>query len=223
MTEHISTIPESNHLRTPQISFVPRSANHPYHSPQTQPQFQTAGARSTRMIIESASYETTPSESPPNEYHCVFNAQDCHHNVPPVAALAAIDQSLSAYSHNGARYSPLVRAYSSPPIMVEDVDKEVETSKNGQLEFSKPVKGGTTTKKEKPEGLDRQQEIPELDTREESGDEIGTPDPGTFPSSLTADTSDGGKLKHKREEKKNIKAMGEENVQDIGIDVGANL
>jgi hypothetical protein len=51
------------------------------------PRYETAGARSTRMIIDSASYTTTPSCSPPPEPSHVFSAYDTHRKVPDVASL----------------------------------------------------------------------------------------------------------------------------------------
>jgi hypothetical protein len=51
------------------------------------PRYETAGARSTRMIIDSASYSTTPCSSPPPEPSHVFSANDTHRKVPDVAAL----------------------------------------------------------------------------------------------------------------------------------------
>ena len=51
------------------------------------PRFETAGALSTRMIIDSASYTTTPSRSPPFEPSHVFSAYDTHRKVPDVATL----------------------------------------------------------------------------------------------------------------------------------------
>jgi len=50
------------------------------------PRYETAGALSTRMIIDSASYTTTPSRTPPEPSH-VFSAYDTHRKVPDVAAL----------------------------------------------------------------------------------------------------------------------------------------
>jgi hypothetical protein len=50
------------------------------------PRYETAAARSTRMIIDSASYTTTPSRTPPEPSH-VFSAYDTHRKVPEVAAL----------------------------------------------------------------------------------------------------------------------------------------
>jgi hypothetical protein len=61
-------------------------------NPWTPPQYETAGARSSRMIIDSASYNTTPSSSPPNERSHVFSAHDCHHKAPDAAALAEADR-----------------------------------------------------------------------------------------------------------------------------------
>jgi hypothetical protein len=58
------------------------------------PQYQTAGAQSTRMIIDSASYTTTPCSSPPNETSHVFSANDAHHKVPDDVALAEADNVL---------------------------------------------------------------------------------------------------------------------------------
>jgi hypothetical protein len=58
------------------------------------PHYETAGARSTRMIIDSASYVTTPCDSPPNDLRYVFSDQDTHHKVPSVVALAKADQLL---------------------------------------------------------------------------------------------------------------------------------
>ena len=49
--------------------------------------YETAGARSTRMIIDSASYTTTPCSSPPSEPSHVFSAYDTHHKIPDAAAL----------------------------------------------------------------------------------------------------------------------------------------
>jgi hypothetical protein len=51
------------------------------------PRYETAGAQSTRMIIDSASYLTTPCSSPPPEPSHVFSANDTHRKVPDVAAL----------------------------------------------------------------------------------------------------------------------------------------
>lgn len=51
------------------------------------PRYETAGGRSTRMIIDAASYTTTPCSSPPPEPSHVFSAYDAHRKVPDVAAL----------------------------------------------------------------------------------------------------------------------------------------
>jgi hypothetical protein len=51
------------------------------------PRYETASARSTRMIIDSASYTTTPCSSPPSEPSHVFSAYDTHRKVPDVATL----------------------------------------------------------------------------------------------------------------------------------------
>jgi hypothetical protein len=59
-----------------------------------QQQNETAAARSTRMIIESASYETTPCSSPPDELRHVFSAKDNHHKVPDVATQTEADRVL---------------------------------------------------------------------------------------------------------------------------------
>lgn len=58
------------------------------------PLYETAGARSTRMIIDSASYTTTPCSSPPLGPSHVFSASDTHHKVPDVAALIEADHVL---------------------------------------------------------------------------------------------------------------------------------
>lgn len=63
------------------------------------PRYETAGARSTRMIIDSASYATTPCSSPPSEPSHVFSAYDSHHKVPDVTALTeeghVLDQQMN--------------------------------------------------------------------------------------------------------------------------------
>lgn len=48
--------------------------------------YETAGARSTRMIIDAASYSTTPTDSPPSEISHVFSAHDAHRSAPDLAA-----------------------------------------------------------------------------------------------------------------------------------------
>lgn len=58
------------------------------------PRCETAGGRSTRMIIDSASYVTTPSTSPPNELRHIFSSHDTHHKIPDIEALTEIDQVL---------------------------------------------------------------------------------------------------------------------------------
>ncbi|RFU27774.1 hypothetical protein B7463_g8559, partial [Scytalidium lignicola] len=183
MTEHIASVPENNHLRTPQFPFAPRrNGNHPYHSPRTQPQYQTAGARSTRMIIESASYETTPTESPPDEYHCVFNAQDCHHSVPSVDTLAAVDQSLSAeYLHNGITHGPSIHVDRTPPIPAEDVDTGTVTSKTGQSTSTSKLQTeamAIETKKVEAPTQDHNRGLPKSGTEDDSNDQIETPGGG---------------------------------------------
>ncbi len=56
--------------------------------------YETAGGRSTRQLIDSASYNTTPSSSPPNELLHVLSAQDCHHAELSVAAFADADHAV---------------------------------------------------------------------------------------------------------------------------------
>jgi hypothetical protein len=57
-------------------------------------QYETAGGQSTRMIIDSASYSTTPCDSPPNELRHVFSAGDSHRKEPDVTALTEAEHSL---------------------------------------------------------------------------------------------------------------------------------
>jgi hypothetical protein len=55
---------------------------------------ETEGGLSTRQIIDSASYNTTPADSPPNEFSDVFSAQDSHRAEPSAAALADADRAI---------------------------------------------------------------------------------------------------------------------------------
>lgn len=50
----------------------------------SQPRYETAGGRASRMIIESSSYQTTPCSSPPNEF------RDSSH-VPVEPAIGVTD------------------------------------------------------------------------------------------------------------------------------------
>ncbi len=61
--------------------------------------YETAGGQSTRMIIDSASYTTTPCSSPPPEPSHVFSAYDTHHKVPDVAVLTAAGHMLDRQMH----------------------------------------------------------------------------------------------------------------------------
>jgi hypothetical protein len=68
------------------------------------PRYETAGARATRMIIDSASYTTTPGSSPPSEPAShVFSAHDAHGKVPDIAALAEADRMLEHQMDQGGR------------------------------------------------------------------------------------------------------------------------
>ncbi|KAH8817287.1 hypothetical protein F5884DRAFT_853710 [Xylogone sp. PMI_703] len=228
MTEHITSISESSHLRTPpQFPWVPqRSGNHPYHSPRTQPQYQTAGARSTRMIIESASYETTPTESPPDEYHCVFSAQDCHHSVPSVETLAAIEQSLSAENgYKGMRHSPLIHATETPSVTVENFDNGTVGAKNEELEVTQghPTKVNTGTEKLKGPVTGPDPLI--SDTGEESDDEIeiDTSSDGKIRQSRLVDLLDSKKLKQHRRGKKKSTTIQADRVKTPDNDMSENL
>lgn len=54
----------------------------------------SAASRSTRMIIETASYSTTPSYTPPSGASHTFSATDHHNALPTVEALEAAAQAL---------------------------------------------------------------------------------------------------------------------------------
>ena len=72
------------------------------------PRYESAGARSTRMIINSASYETTPTDSPPNELRHVFSAQDTHHKVPDIGALVEAERALLENSNGQEKSNPVL-------------------------------------------------------------------------------------------------------------------
>jgi hypothetical protein len=61
--------------------------------------YETACGQSTRMIIDSASYTTTPCSSPPPEPSHIFSAYDAHHKVPDAAALTEADHVLEQQMH----------------------------------------------------------------------------------------------------------------------------
>lgn len=130
MTEHITSASESNHFRTSQVpESYRRNENQSYRPSYLEPRYDTAGARSTRMVIDSASYETTPTESPPNEYRCVFNARDCHRNVPTIEALAAVERSLSANTTHGQSKHGHAKLQDTT---TEDRDKDISSLGTGQ-------------------------------------------------------------------------------------------
>jgi hypothetical protein len=55
---------DASHLIPPQL-LLHRIEDIKYRPPQ---QYESAGARASRMVIELSSYQTTPCSSPPNEF-----------------------------------------------------------------------------------------------------------------------------------------------------------
>jgi hypothetical protein len=88
------------------------------------PRYETAGARSTRMIIDSASYSTTPSCSPPPEPSHVFSPYDTHRKAPGVAALTEADHVLEKQMNQNelGHYITSSPAQSKAPALQISVD-----------------------------------------------------------------------------------------------------
>ena len=90
------------------------------------PRYETAGGLSTRMIIDSASYTTTPCSSPPSEPSHVFSAYDTHHKAPDVAVLAEAGHVLERQMHQNelGHYIPSSAAQVEPPAIQISCNQE---------------------------------------------------------------------------------------------------
>jgi hypothetical protein len=82
--------------------------------------YETAGGLSTRQIIDSASYNTTPTSSPPNELSYVFSARDSHRAEPSVAALADADRAVLEKSAQPMRRNSSGGNYVQAQLLAEE-------------------------------------------------------------------------------------------------------
>lgn len=90
------------------------------------PRYETAGGLSTRMIIDSASYTTTPCSSPPSEPSHVLSAYDTHRRVPDAAVLAEAGHVLERQMHQNelGHYVPSSAAQMEPPAIQISYNQE---------------------------------------------------------------------------------------------------
>jgi hypothetical protein len=98
------------------------------------PRYETAGARSTRMIIDSASYSTTPSCSPPPEASQVFSPYDTHRKVPGVAALTEAGHVLEQQMNQNELRHHITSsaAQSEVPALQRSVDAPSDRARHRQ-------------------------------------------------------------------------------------------
>jgi hypothetical protein len=103
------------------------------------PRYETAGGLSTRMIIESASYTTTPRSSPPPEPSHVYSANDNHHRVPGVAALTEANHLLERQLHQGeiGHYAASHKIQAQPPNL--EIGQNKDGALNNRIQHSQGI------------------------------------------------------------------------------------
>jgi hypothetical protein len=101
--------------------------------------YETACGQSTRMIIDSASYTTTPCSSPPPEPSHVFSAYDAHHKAPDVAALTEADHVLEQQMHQNEMGHYITRNSAQPETSALQISNSKEHTPNDRTQHHQGI------------------------------------------------------------------------------------